>query len=227
MLKSSLKLLANKFYKISLLPGTRRYNYNKYIINYRTFYTSTTISNTIQSDILFAKYHKLISNNIIKSSNGQIAILKEYAQLYNNLINYIPPQISNDVINTQTTKSWYNDNARPFSPFGTPQESSEFAKSNEKYIKKSNSPIGLYVYGSTGCGKTMIMDLFFDNAPVPEARKKRVHFHKFMLSIHQKLHEERSKGVQGDALPIIAKKFVRDEGYLLCLDEFQGILFLA
>ena len=98
---------------------------------------------------------------------------------------------------------------------------------NEKYIKKSNSPIGLYVYGSTGCGKTMIMDLFFDNAPVPEARKKRVHFHKFMLSIHQKLHEERSKGVQGDALPIIAKKFVRDEGYLLCLDEFQGILFLA
>ena len=68
----------------------------------------------------------------------------------------------------------------------------------------------------------MMMDLFFDSAPVPSNCKKRMHFHEFMLSIHQKLHVERQRNPGGgDALFPIARQFVQQEAYLLCLDEFQ------
>jgi cell division protein ZapE len=34
---------------------------------------------------------------------------------------------------------------------------------------------------NAGCGKTFLMDLFYDGAPVP--RKRRVHFNAFMLEV--------------------------------------------
>jgi cell division protein ZapE len=66
------------------------------------------------------------------------------------------------------------------------------------------------------------MDLFYDCVPTPASRKRRIHFHEFMLMIHQRLHMERqSNPGGGDALYPIARRFVQDDAYLLCLDEFQ------
>ncbi|XP_073288780.1 uncharacterized protein [Primulina huaijiensis] len=45
---------------------------------------------------------------------------------------------------------------------------------------------GLYLYGGVGTGKTMLMDLFFDQLPY-NWRKKRIHFHDFMLNVHSRL----------------------------------------
>lgn len=77
---------------------------------------------------------------------------------------------------------------------------------------------GLYFYGRVGRGKTMLMDLFYQNTPLKH--KRRIHFHRFMESVHQQLNE---LAIQQSALdnPLehIAKMWAKDIK-LLCFDEF-------
>ncbi|CAI9754749.1 unnamed protein product [Fraxinus pennsylvanica] len=81
----------------------------------------------------------------------------------------------------------------------------------------SYAPVkGLYLYGGVGTGKTMLMDLFFDQLPC-NWRKKRIHFHDFMLDVHSRL--QKHKGV-ADPLEVVAGE-ISDESLLLCLDEFM------
>lgn len=81
------------------------------------------------------------------------------------------------------------------------------------------APQGLYIFGAVGRGKSMLMDLFFEGAPV--ARKRRVHFHAFMLEVHQRLHELRQgEDNGGDPIPPLALQIAAD-ATLLCFDEFQ------
>lgn len=86
------------------------------------------------------------------------------------------------------------------------------------------APKGYYFYGGVGRGKSMVMDLFFAHAPV--AKKRRVHFHAFMLEVHDFLHAQRtarSKGettrIDGDLLACADDIAARST--LLCFDEFQ------
>ena len=55
---------------------------------------------------------------------------------------------------------------------------------------------GLYIYGEVGRGKTMLMDLFFAASPV--ARKRRAHFHEFMLDVHERIYALRQKMKLGE-----------------------------
>ena len=50
---------------------------------------------------------------------------------------------------------------------------------------------GLYLWGSVGRGKTLLMDLFF--AALPFDAKLRRHFHRFMASVHDHLKELRDR----------------------------------
>ena len=82
---------------------------------------------------------------------------------------------------------------------------------------------GLYVYGEVGRGKTMLMDLFFDSSPVE--RKRRAHFHEFMLDVHERIYLIREKMKFGehdgdDPIALVAEQLAT-EAWLLCFDEFH------
>ena len=64
------------------------------------------------------------------------------------------------------------------------------------------APRGLYIWGDVGRGKSMLMDLFFEDAPI--APKLRVHFNGFMVDVHARIHAERQRAGSGDPIPVVA-----------------------
>lgn len=95
------------------------------------------------------------------------------------------------------------------------------------FAKKKNqlwaSVQGLYMWGGVGRGKTMLMDLFYEVTVI--RRKRRVHFHEFMLDVHERIHEHRQAHKRGevkgdDPIPPVAAQ-IADETRLLLFDEFS------
>lgn len=92
-----------------------------------------------------------------------------------------------------------------------------------KLLGKRESPIntpvrGLYMWGGVGRGKTRLMDLFYHS--LPGERKQRLHFHRFMLRVHEELTALQG---QSDPLEIIADRF-KAETDVLCFDEFLFLI---
>jgi len=87
-------------------------------------------------------------------------------------------------------------------------------------LRRQLKPVkGLYLWGGVGRGKSMLMDWFFDAAPI-EA-KQRVHFHAFMLDVHTRINLRRqNKDNDGDPIVPVAKDIAK-EAELLCFDEFH------
>ena len=89
--------------------------------------------------------------------------------------------------------------------------------------KKSAETIkGLYIHGSVGRGKTMLMDMFFSMAPCQ--KKRRAHFFEFMADVHNRIAAQRLKFKNGetkqsDPIPPVAADLYA-EAELLCFDEF-------
>lgn len=93
------------------------------------------------------------------------------------------------------------------------------------FTRPPDIPKGLYFHGGVGRGKSMLMDMFFDTAPVN--RKRRVHFHAFMLEVHDFLHARRTARKRGEDDGHLGADLIRyadkvaAESWLLCFDEFH------
>lgn len=92
-------------------------------------------------------------------------------------------------------------------------------------------PRGMYLYGSVGTGKSLLMDTFFQLVPV--ARKRRCHFHAFMSDVHDRIHRLKQQDLllNGRNFHIDTNEYrnpihrvgrqIAGETALLCFDEFQ------
>ena len=90
--------------------------------------------------------------------------------------------------------------------------------------RKRKPPKGIYIWGGVGCGKTMIMDLFFKTSEI--TKKKQVHFHQFMQEVHRRIHSFRDAQKHGkvskESDPIKAlARVITEQAWLLCFDEFH------
>lgn len=86
------------------------------------------------------------------------------------------------------------------------------------------APKGVYMYGGSGCGKSMMVDDFLAPAIVPPPKAaatwvRRVHLHEFMLEVHQRAHRLRQvMPTIGDPTPYLAYELMCETQVLL-LDE--------
>lgn len=78
-------------------------------------------------------------------------------------------------------------------------------------------PRGLYIWGAVGRGKSMLMDLFFANVAVDP--KLRIHFHEFMLDVHERIHVHRQASESDPILAVGSQ--IAAETRLLAFDEMQ------
>ncbi len=93
------------------------------------------------------------------------------------------------------------------------------------FSKKEPPPKGVYFHGGVGRGKSMLMDLFFEALP-DHIPAQRVHFHEFMISVHDYIHSRRSDDSirQGadESLPLFAAR-IAEKSRVLCFDEFHVV----
>ncbi|KAJ7979564.1 Lactation elevated protein 1 [Quillaja saponaria] len=145
------------------------------------------------------EYERRISlGELVDGDNCQVGTIRELQRLYDELVESVDTcRLDNHMVSEKPGRGgWFWSRLIP---------------------QSSYSPVkGLYLYGGVGTGKTMLMDLFFYQLP-SRWRKKRIHFHDFMLNVHSRL--QKHKGVS-DPLEVVAEE-ISEDAVLLCLDEFM------
>lgn len=181
---------------------------------------------------LLKHYKAQVVQNRLIYDDKQYLVLRMLQALLNKLKDYQPiddsampsptalPSATNASVTTEAQVEKVDSQssiASPITPIVTPKE--------------VNNIKGFYLYGEVGSGKTFLMDMFYDNCQIQF--KRRVHFHKFLLEIHQRIHNRKQEllalygrdvninlSSERDAITYVAGK-VAKEAWLLCFDEFQ------
>ncbi|KAL0472080.1 AFG1-like ATPase domain-containing protein [Neurospora intermedia] len=154
------------------------------------------------------EYDRRVANGELRNDDHQRGIIQNLQHLHEELRNYAAPPVVHPTLESLKPQKSL------FSFFG--------GKSKSAIAEiPANLPRGLYLYGDVGCGKTMLMDLFYDTLPHNIKSKTRIHFHNFMQDVHKRLHKIKMQyGNDVDAVPFVAAD-IAQQGSVLCFDEFQ------
>ncbi|MEO1747930.1 MAG: cell division protein ZapE [Pseudomonadota bacterium] len=147
----------------------------------------------LPGDSVAARYHEIAEEGVIERDAAQEAIVAQLDALNTAIAN-------RRLASKSSSLGWL---------FARKRRDDELVK-------------GLYIVGSVGRGKTMLMDFFFRACPAK--RKRRCHFHEFMADVHDRIGAHRKAVKEGtangdDPIPPVAKALAED-AYVLCFDEF-------
>lgn len=153
-------------------------------------------------------YNLRVSQNKLIDDPYQRKILASLGRFYDALVVYEPPDVSGDEA----------------PPAGQPSGllgglfSGMFRAKPTAVLPASVQ--GIYLWGDVGCGKTMLMDLFYETVPA-HLPKQRFHFHQFMQNLHKRSYQlKHQHGAELDVIPQLAGEIARSLA-VLCFDEFQ------
>ncbi|KAI5118026.1 hypothetical protein M0805_004891 [Coniferiporia weirii] len=152
-----------------------------------------------------SQYHRLVSSGALRKDDHQEEIIGKLQALHEQLESYEQPPVP-EAKQASSLLSRLFSKAEPEPTAGPAVD----------------VPQGLYLYGDVGTGKSMLMDLFYDTLPPRVKKKRRVHFHAFMIDVHKRVHAVKaSLGASGgDPIAPVARDLAR-EASVLCFDEFQ------
>ncbi|KIK67775.1 hypothetical protein GYMLUDRAFT_36552 [Collybiopsis luxurians FD-317 M1] len=197
---------AGKVYNSSLSSATVSATTNHSILSGAQYTPGNSISaaRSTEHRTPLVQYHKLLEDGALRGDEHQTRIIQKLQDLHDRLLDYTPPPVPEDNSSNSLL-------SRIFSRSDTTSTG-----------PPDNVPKGLYLFGDVGTGKTMLMDLFYSTLPPHIHRKRRVHFHAFMLDVHKRLHAAKiAMGYKGgDPIIPVARDLAR-EAYVLCFDEFQ------
>ncbi|RYG64302.1 cell division protein ZapE [archaeon] len=158
-------------------------------------------------------YRQRVQNKLVQEDETQLEALRLFDKLHTDLMareGQKRKQVEEQAVEeTAASSGWFSTlfsmNSSPTVP----------ASSNN-----TSSIRSLYLYGDTGCGKTYLMDLFFDSLHALP-RKRRIHFHEFMLDVHKRLHRIKQGDQTGQSAMSALAAELLGEWDLLCFDELQ------
>ena len=159
-------------------------------------------------------YNKLIeSGNIIEDSK-QRQLLNLLQQMYDGVV---------------WNKNNKDESSTLWKMFKNTVETIKERNKSTTTIVNSDTNInkGLYIHGDVGCGKTMLMDIFF--RCIPTKRKLRIHLQAFLLDTYKTVHRITNEYMQltadkkeeSDDIMDIYVSEITSNYDLICFDEFQ------
>ncbi|KAJ3336708.1 hypothetical protein HDU93_002328 [Gonapodya sp. JEL0774] len=196
------------------------------------------------------EYRRLVALGIINYDELQMRAVLKLQSLHDSLIDYDPPAWLLDSLPNPPDST----DAAP--PTGLPEPGGLWStvapdshgsssltwnplhQRDQDDLDDSDTfevPKGFWLCGEVGTGKTMLLDIFFSSIPTP--RKRKVHFHAFMLETYRKMHQWHTThghipssssspspsphpGADDHVLQWVARELVK-ESWLVAFDEFQ------
>lgn len=176
-------------------------------------------------------YISHVESKQLEADPHQARIAEKLQSLHEHLRGYEPPSLEylDDLKRRQTERierieakkrKWVKENYSSKESVDVDSLTIPDFEADEPPLETFEAPPGFYMFGPVGCGKTMLMDLFFES--MPTERKMRVHFSTFLLLLQSEMNKWRVRKNDEEMSPIesVARGLLRNN-WLICFDEIQ------